>query len=447
MVYGFQQTAITPALPVVRHELGASREWTSWLLSGYFIVASVAPLLLGKVADRFGKRRIYLLALAIFTVGSIGAAFAPSIGLLVMWRLVQGAGGAVFPLSFSILRDELPQHRIGPGIGVLTGGFGLGAAAGFGVGGLITEFASWRWVFGVGAIALIVAIGLVWAIVPANSVRTPRRLDTPGALLFGAAIAALIIALTEGPSRGWASPLAIGLFVVAAAAVCAWLLRELRTSDPLMDLTVLASRPVLFTNIVSMVSGYSVIGVNILVPFLLTAPDSGAPDAAFGLTAGPLLTGIVLLPRAFGQSAGGPVTGRISRWIGPGNALAVSLLLAGIGAAGLAFARGTIWLILAELAVVGVGFGLSISTGSSLVTLAAAPDQTSIAASINSVLRRVGGGIGAQIAAALLAADTVAGSGEPSSRAFTVAFALAGIVAVAGAVLALLIRPDSTPAR
>lgn len=333
LVYGFQQTAITPALPVVQSDLGASREWTSWLLSGYFIVAAVAPLFLGKVADRYGKRRIYLLALGIFTIGSVGAAFSPSIAVLVVCRLVQGAGGAVFPLSFSILRDELPPKRIGAGIGVLTGGFGLGALAGFGIGGLITEFVSWRWVFGAGAIALVLAIMLVWMVVPANSIRTPRRLDTLGALLFGAAIAALIVALTEAPSRGWLSPAVIGLFAVAAAAACGWLVRELHTSEPLMDLRVLASRPVLFTNAASIMSGYSVIGVNILVPFLLSGSDSGAPSMAFGLTAGPLLTGIVLLPRALGQSVGGPLTARISRSVGAGNALAIALALVAAGAA------------------------------------------------------------------------------------------------------------------
>src|SRR5699024_11395595 len=113
---------------------------------------------LGKAADKYGKRRIYLLALITFTVGSVGAAAAPSIGLLVGWRLVQGAGGAVFPLSFSILRDALPPHRVGSGIGVLTGGFGPGAVAGFGIGGVITEFASWRWVCGIGGIALVFAL-------------------------------------------------------------------------------------------------------------------------------------------------------------------------------------------------------------------------------------------------------------------------------------------------
>lgn len=437
MIYGFQQTAITPALPVVRNDLDTSREWTSWLLSGYFIVAAVAPLFLGKAADKYGKRRIYLLALTTFTVGSVGAAAAPSIGLLVGWRLVQGAGGAVFPLSFSILRDELPPHRVGTGIGVLTGGFGLGAVAGFGIGGLITEFASWRWVFGIGAIALVFAIALVWLVVPATRNRTPRGLDTPGALLFGSAIAALIVALTEGPSRGWGSPVVTILFAVTVAAVIGWLLRELKTQDPLMDLRVLASRPVLLTNVVSLFSGYAVIGVNILVPFLLISDGKDATE--FGLAAGPLLTGVVLLPRALGQSVGGPMTGRLRTLIGSGPALATAMVLAAAGAAGLAFLRGNIWLILAELAAIGIGFGLSIGTASGLVTLAAEPGQTSIAVSITSVLRRVGGGIGAQIAAALLTAGAASGDAAPPS-AYTIAFATASGVAVIGAVLALLIR-------
>jgi MFS family permease len=204
-IYGFQQTAITPALPVVGQAFHASAEWTTWVFSGYLIVASVMPIFLGKVADRAGKRRVYLVALGVFLLGSIIAAAAPSIGVVVIGRLVQGVGGIVFPMSFSMLRDHLPTGRVSAGIGVLTGGFGLGALAGFGLGGAITQFLSWRWVFGLGAAALLLGVGLVRLAVPADSARSRAGLDTPGAALLGAAVAALIVALTEGPGRGWAS--------------------------------------------------------------------------------------------------------------------------------------------------------------------------------------------------------------------------------------------------
>lgn len=440
-VYGFQQTAVTPALVEIQHDLNASREWTTWLFSGYLIVASVTPIFLGKLADRSGKRRVYLAALGVFLLGSVVAATSPSIRVLVLARLVQGAGGAVFPLSFSILRDQLPPGRVRGGIGVLTGGFGLGALAGFGIGGLIAQFLSWRWIFGVGAVALAFGMLLVRFTVPASTVRTPRSLDTPGAVLFGGAMAALIVALTEGPRQGWASPTVLGIFALAVAGAGGWVVRELHTSEPLMDLRVLASRPVLLTNMATLMGGYAVLGVNILLPFLLEGEGTAAPTTAFGLAAGPLLIGVVLLPRALGQSVGGPVTGPLARLLGPAPAFAAGLATVAGSVFGMALWRGEAWMLLTELGGLGAGFGLTIGMGGSIVTLAASPAEASIATSINSVLRRVGGGIGAQVAAAILATVTAPGTNVPSPAAFTTSFAVAGFVATVGALCALAVSP------
>ncbi|WP_137121169.1 MFS transporter [Segeticoccus rhizosphaerae] len=206
MVYGFQQTAISPAIPTVQQDLSASREWTVWLFSGYLIVGSVAPVFLGKLGDRIGRTRVYLWALVVFALGSVATAVAPNIELVVIFRMVQGVGGVVFPLSFAIATEVLPREKANTAIGVLTGGFGLGAVLGSPVGGALAQLLSWRWIFGVGAIALALAILMVRFVVPSLGGGVPRGLDTPGAALFGGAIAALIVAITEahtaaGPAR------------------------------------------------------------------------------------------------------------------------------------------------------------------------------------------------------------------------------------------------------
>ena len=437
-VYGFQQTAVTPALPVVQQYFDASREWTTWVFSGYLIVAAVTPIFLGKVADRFGRRQVFLAALTVFLLGSVAAALAPSIEILVVGRLVQGVGGIVFPLSFSLVRDHLPRHRVRGGIGVLTGGFGLGGLAGFGLGGLITQFTNWRWVFGVGVVVLILAAVLVRVTVPGGGPRSHTSLDTPGAALLGATVAALIVALTEGPQQGWAAPFVLAMFAVTVAAAAGWVVRELRTTEPLMDLHVLTSRPVLLTNVASLLGGYAVFSVNILVPFLIA--DSGA-DTAFGLSAGPLLTGIVLLPRALGQMFGGPATGPLSRVVGPATVFAAGLLVQGLGTLGLALWRHDIWLVLSELGAIGLGFGVTISAAASTVTLRASGEQTGIATALNSVVRRAGGAVGAQVAVALLAVWTLPGHTTPEPGGFTTAFTVAAVVSAVGAVCALFSAP------
>ncbi len=440
VVYGFQQTAITPALPVVQRDLGASREWATWLLSGYFIVASVTPVFLGKLADRTSKRRILLGALIAFVLGSVGAALSPSIGLIVVCRLVQGLGGAVFPLAFAIVRDGLPDARVGSGIGILSGGFGVGALAGYGLGGLITQFIGWRWIFGIGAIVLTATIALVAAVVPASDGGGRRGLDTPGAVLFGVALAAVIVGVTEGPERGWGSSLVVGMFVLSAVAAGCWVYRELHTDEPLMDLRVLASRTILLTNLASMLSGYSAIGVGVLLTFLIQG-RGGGHLALFGLVAGPLLTGLVLMPRALGQAVGGPIAGPLSRRFTPSQLLAAAMMLVAGGVAALAVWRSSLWGLIVELAVVGLGFGLAISVMGALVTLSVDMSETGVSSAINSVVRRVGGAVGAQVGVALLAAMTDGADGEPTAAAFTTAFIVAAGAAFAGAVCALMIDP------
>ena len=440
-VYGFQQTAVTPALPVVQQYFAASREWTTWVFSGYLIVASVAPIFLGKVADRFGRRRVFLAALTVFLLGSVAAALAPSIQILVAGRLVQGVGGIVFPLSFSLVRDHLPRHRVRGGIGVLTGGFGLGGLAGFGLGGVITQLTNWRWVFGVGVVVLILAAILVRLTVPTTGKRTRTPLDTPGAALLGGAIAALIVALTEAPQQGWTAPFVLAMFGLALVAALGWVRRELRTSAPLMDLHVLTSRRVLLTNVASLLGGYAVFSVNILVPFLLAEAGTNTAYTAFGLSAGPLLTGIVLLPRALGQMFGGPATGPLSRLFGPAVVFAAGLVIQGIGTLGLALWRGSTGLVLLELGAIGLGFGVTISAAASIVTLSASGEQTGIATALNSVVRRAGGAVGAQVAVALLAAWTIPGNTTPEAGGFTVAFGVAAAVSAVGAVCALFSAP------
>lgn len=439
-VYGFQQTAITPALPVVQSDLGASRAWTTWLLSGYFIVASVTPVFLGKLADRSGKRIVFLAALGTFLVGSVGAALAPTIGLVVACRIVQGVGGTVFPLSFAILRDELPTARVTTGIGILTGGFGFGSVAGYALGGWITQWLGWRWIFWIGAGALSLAIVVIFRNLPRSPVRTEHRLDVPGAVLFGLALTGVILAVTEGPTRGWTTPFTVAMFLVAVGGAVAFVFRELHTDEPLMDLRVLSSRAMLLTNLASMLSGYAAIGASVLVTFLLQS-RTGSHLTALGLTAGPLLTGLVLMPRALGQSVGGPAMGRLAGRIGQVPACVTGMGLMALGLAGLAVLRPNLWWIVAEMVVVGVGFGLAIGVMGSLVTLSVDVSETGVATSINSVVRRVGGAVGAQLGVALLATFTVGSTDQPTPGAFTAAFSVSAAVAMVGAFLALFITP------
>jgi EmrB/QacA subfamily drug resistance transporter len=432
--FAFQQTAITPAIPTIEHELGASQAWSAWLLSGYLLASAVFTPVLGKLADRFGKRRLLLGSLVVFLLGSIGAALAPSLVALVAARFVQGAGGAVFPLALAIARDELDPEATRSGIGLLTGAFGAGTIAGFGMAGVITEAASWRWIFGAGAGAVLLALVLAAVAVPRSPDRHEAPLDLPGAALLAGGLALVLVALTEGPLAGWTSPFVIGAAVAGAGLLAWWLAHDLRADAPLLDIRVLAARPVLLTNGASALVGYVLFGVFYLVPYLVEAPQRG-----YGFGAGPIAAGLYLLPAAVGQTIAGPLAGRLGRRHDPRWPFAGGMAMAAAGAAWLALSHAEPWEVLAAVFLLGCGFGAAIGVASALVTQAAPASESGIAAALNSVVRRVGGGFGGQISAALLA-GSAAGGAAPGEGAFVLGFAIAAGLALTGTAMALAVR-------
>ncbi len=421
VAFGFQQTAVIPAIPTIEHELQASRTWSAWLLSGYLVAASVCTPVVGKLGDRFGRRRLLLGSLVVFLAGSVGAALSQGLVPLVIFRAVQGVGGAVFPLTLALARDVLPADRVGRGVSLLTGGFGLGTTLGFGLSGVLVLGAGWRWIFwsGAGVVALAVV-----AVLAAPGVREPRRqasLDLPGAALLGFGLALVLVALTEGAPRGWTSPFVLGVGLAGLLALVGWGVREQRAAEPLLDVRLLVRRPVLLTNLATVGLGYVLFGVYFLVPYLLSTGP---------VPTGPVAVGLLLLPAALAQMVTGPLADPLAARIGVRATLGLGLLVMAGSGAGLAADRGGVVPLVAWSALLGVGAGLGIATGSTLVTETAADTDTGVAVAMNSVLRRVGGGVGGQVSAALIAA------GQLAPR-FTAAFAVCAGVAAAGAVSTL----------
>lgn len=428
IAFAYQQTAVVPSIPAIEDALHASAQWGAWLLSGYLMVACVATPLAGKLADRYGHKRLLLITLAAFVLGSAGAAASPTIAWLVICRSAQGIGGAVFPLTFSLVRDHVSKERVGSAIGLLTGGFGIGTAVGAGSGGLLTATFGWPAVFAVGAAAIgVVTIGVVVAVPAAGEATTNERIDIGGAALLGGALAALLVALTLGPGLGWTDPLVWAIFAGAPAFGWAWLRRELHTREPLIDIRTLRAPPVLWTNLATIALGYVLFGSYYLIPHLVR-------DGTYGFAATTATIGLYLLPVAIGQLVAGPAAGALGRRFG-----VKWLFFAGmVGCAGcvvwlaaMAGVGGGATALLVAVFGLGCGVGLAISTTSTLVTTAVAPHEAGVSTALNSTMRRFGGGLGGQLSAAFL----VAGGAAPGS--YALAFAVAGGLGAVGAATAL----------
>jgi EmrB/QacA subfamily drug resistance transporter len=445
IAFALQQTLVIPALPALQRDLHTSTAWATWLLTAFLLSASVLTPLLGKLGDQYGKERLLVISLSIFLVGSIGGIFAWNIGSLIACRVIQGAGGAVFPLSFAIIKDEFPQERMGTAIGIVSSVFAIGGSLGLVLSGVIVDYASWRWLFIIGAVGVAAAIVLVHLFVPESPIKTPSRLDIPGALLLSGALIALLVALTEGENWGWTSGRILALFAAAAALGAAWALVELRVPEPMVDMRMLAYRPVLLTNVIALVTGFAMLGSFVLIPNFVQAPADLPASVArlvdYGFDASASKTGLYLLPGAMMGLVGGPLAGRLGKQFGWKLPLVIGMATAGVGIACFAIWHDRPWQIVLGNVALGFGVVLAFAAMATIIVSSVRPTETGVATGMNTVMRTIGGVIGGQVGAAILTADTIPGTSVPAESAFVTAFWISAVAALGAAVLAVFVTP------
>jgi len=441
--FAFQQTMVFPALPTFQRELGGSTAWVTWVLTAFLVAAAVTTPILGKLGDQFGKERLLLVSLCLFLAGCIGAALAWNLWSLIAFRALSGAGGALFPLSFAIVRDEFPPERVQVGIGLLSAVFGVGGGFGIVLSGVIVDHLSWRLLFVFGSIPVAASIALVHRYVPESPIRTPSRVDVPGALLLSGALVALMVALTEGEHWGWTSPAVGGLALAAVAFFVLWGIVELRSAAPMVDLQMLAHRPVLLTNLTTLISGFALFSCFVLIPAFVAAPTSGG--YGFGATA--TIAGVYLLPSSVAMLFSGPLAGVVGRRYGPKWPLAGGMLIVGIAALALSQAHEEPFHVLLASAALGFGVGAAFAAMVSSIAENVDAREMGVATGMNTVVRMIGAVVGAQLGAALLTAKTIDGTALPAESAFTWAFGLSAIAALVAAATALSITRRPWPRR
>lgn len=420
VAFAFQQTAIVPAVQTVQTSLHASREWSAWLVTVYLVVATVATPAMGRLADLHGRRRLLLVGLAVFVVGSVGAACAPDMAVLICCRAVQGVGGSVYPLCLAIAREQVPEDRVTAAIAVLAGAFGLGTAIGFLAGGLLAEYASWRWIFGAGAV-LVGAATVLARRLPRTDERASGSFDRAGTALLATAAVGLLTALTLVPAQGWAAPLPLGLLAVALVAAAAWLRLETARDDPLIDVHVLRQPRVATVNLATVGLGWALFSSYLLIPQFVEH------RGGFGLGGGPALIGLVLLPLAVAQMVAGPLAGRLSPRLGARAVFATGTAMVALALVLLCLARQGAGPIAGGSALLGLGAGLALQASSSVTTQDVADDVAAASSALNSTVRRLAGGIGGQVSTMLLT--------QPSRGAFVAGYLVAAGLSLAGAAL------------
>jgi EmrB/QacA subfamily drug resistance transporter len=431
MSYTLSQTLVSPALPLIQHDLHTTTSTVTFILTAYLLVASVATPIVGRLGDMFGKERMMMITLVVFALGSLISAVSTAIWPMIAGRAVQGVGGAIFPLAFGIVRDEFPREKVASAIGLISATFGIGGGVGLVASGLIVDHMSYHWVYWFGLIVVLMAAVLTKLYVPESPVKTPSKIDWSGAGLLSAGLVAVLFAVSQGPEWGWLSLRVIWLLAIGLALLVWLVVYELGEKQPLVDMRMTAQRAVLFPNLAGFLVGFGMFGSFIIIPqFVQISPDSG-----YGFGASVTKAGVFMLPSTLGMMISGPAAG----WVGNRYGSKLSLMLGSI-AMTLSFLSITVehsheWAIYAGSGFMGIGVGFAYSGMANLIIEAVPQTATGAASGLNTIMRTIGGALGGQIGASLIAAH-VQPNGLPGEIGFTVTFALftvAGVFAMVAA--------------
>ncbi|UOZ03367.1 MFS transporter [Amycolatopsis sp. WQ 127309] len=434
--FSLLQTMPVPALPSLQQAFGASTTTASWVLSAFLLTASVATGVLGRLGDMFGKRRVLIACLLVSAAGTLLAALAGSIGVLITARAVQGVGAATFPLAFGIVREQFPRERVPVAIGWISSVFGIGFGAGLVIPGLIVDTLSWRWIFWLMLVMIVVGVGAVAAFIRESPVTSPGRVDWAGALLLSAAIVALLLAISNGRVWGWGSAPVLGLFAATLVLLVVFGSVERRTTAPLVDTGLLRNRTVLAANVTALIIGIGMYGAFTLIPALVETP----PSVGYGFGASVTQAGLFIIPMAATMLFASPLAGRLGAVLGFKLPLVLACVIGALGFALFAAAHGTPWPLYVGNGIIGVGVGFAFASLANLVVSAVDPRQTGEATGINTIMRTIGGTLGAQIAATIVTSSLVPGTRTPVESGYTTAFTLSAI-AMGVATLAALAVP------
>lgn len=446
--YALMQTMVVPALHVLQQDMRTTATWSAWILSVFLLTSAATTPLLSQLGDRYGRRRMLLVVLSIYLVGTVGAAAVKSIGLLIVCRAVQGVSLAALPISFGVLRDALPAVRLRTGLGLVSGAIGVGAGIGLVVGGVVTDHASWRWLFVLTALLVVVAIGLVARYVPAGRPGGTESVDLAGAVLLALLLVALLLILTEGPAWGWTASGTFGLFGIALMLLAVLVVVERRAVLPLIDLAVVVGGALRSVHVAAFIFGVVSFVFYVSLPtFAQTAPGQPLPGGGtvgYGLGADVTIAGLILLPGSVVLLPAGPLGSYLRRHLSARVVLFASFLVMAAGAVVLAVWNATGWELTAGYLVVGAGSGVVLGSLPALISSLTEPRRAATANGVNTVIRTMGGVVGSQLTVALLAAQHAAGSAVPARSGFVTAFLVAAGFAVVGglACWAVTIRSD-----
>ncbi|HTX01265.1 MAG TPA: MFS transporter [Acidimicrobiales bacterium] len=442
---------VNVALPQMRHDLGLGIAAQQWVVNAYTLTFAGFLMLGGRAADLFGRRRVFLLGLLLFTAASLLGGLAQSGAWLITARAVQGVGGAVLaPSSLSLLTStftDMTERRRAMGVWSATAA--SGAAAGVLAGGILTDLLDWRWVLFVNVpIGLVMLFSAPRVLSESRAPKAQRRLDVEGAFTITAGLALLVYGIVGTDTHPWASAPTITALAGGVALLAAALAIEARlAANPIVPLAVFRRRSLCAANGIAMAVGAALFGMYFFVSLYLQEVVGDSP----------LRTGLAILPAGLMTLAGALAAPRVTEILGTRRHLVLGPALAAVGLVWMSFlsyGEGYWTHLFVPLVLFGLGIGTTFVPMTLTATTGVPPHEAGLAAGLVNTSRQVGGALGlavlATVAAGTVRAAHPAGAHAAQAAVTTGygrAFLISGILLVAGAALASLIRtPAAVPA-
>lgn len=416
------------ALNELAVELEASSTQVLWIVNAYTLTMAALLLPIGELGDRFGRRRMLIVGLAIFGVANLGAAFVGDPTTMIALRSVAGLGAAfVMPATLSTLTAVFPPEERGQAVGVWAGFAGAGGILGLFSSAVLIDYASWQWLFVLPVVIAAVAIVATVTMVPETRNDDAPRFDSIGAVLSILAVGGIVMGVEEGPHMGWTDPVVLLGLLGGLAAAVAFVIVERRVEHPLLDVDIFRDRRLAAGSASLLVLFALMLGSFLVVIQLL--------QAALGFSAVTAAAG--LLPMAVGMMGLSPIAPRLADRFGLVNVLTVGSVLMAISFAWLGLADDTYLAVLPGLVLLGIAMGLSMSPATTAITEALPAERQGLASALNDTVREAGSALGIALIGSTLTsvyASSIRDTSEqlPAELAHPVEEGIGQALAVAG---------------
>jgi EmrB/QacA subfamily drug resistance transporter len=433
---------VVTALPSIHRSIGGSIATLEWAVNAYGLTFASGIITAAAIGDRFGRRRVYVAGLVLFTVSSAACALAPNASLLITARAVQGLGAAaVTPLALTILASTFPVQRRGAVVGIFGGIAGLAVAGGPLVGGIVVQGLDWHWIFWINVpIGLAAAVGSALFLPSGRGAVPATRLDLPAVPLVAGGAAAIAWALIQVGDSGWSDPKAITGFVAGAVLLTGFVLREHRAAEPMLPLRLFKSRTFSAAN----AAGFLMSGAIFSAAFLT------AQYFQLGLGYSPLATGLRLLPWTATPMVVAPLAGALADRIGTRPLLVTGLLMQAGGLAWVASlaatANGGYARFVIPLIIAGIGVSMALPTVPTATLSAVPAGDVGRASGVSNTMQRFGSAFGIAVASAVFAAHGHLGTVASFTSGYRPAMMVAAVISLAGAVAAVAVGRRSAAA-